>query len=299
MRLRHLEIFHAVMRSGSVSGAANVLHLSQSAASKALVQAEHALGLSLFKRAQGRLLPTKEAERLFSETTVLFAHAESVKRVARDLKRDPAEHLRIGCLPSLGLGLIPRAVATLHARHPTVSIDIATANGDELADQVVAQELDLAVCFEPPPKQGMEALFLGSVRTVHLSRAMPGGSLDTHPVQLESLPAEDWIGIGGSDPLAERIRDVYVSMQLPEPTPKVETRTYFIAAALAREGVGYTLVDEMTASVISHGMTIRQLEPTIEVGAFAIHRAGASHSAAFHNYVDMLRAQFAKGREHI
>ena len=98
MRLRHLEIFHAVMRSGSVSGAANLLNLSQSAASKALAQAEHSLGLTLFKRVQGRLVRTREAEELFAQTTLLFAQADNVQRLARSLKRNPEAHLRIGCL---------------------------------------------------------------------------------------------------------------------------------------------------------------------------------------------------------
>uniref|UniRef100_UPI002989B1D6 LysR family transcriptional regulator n=1 Tax=Providencia stuartii TaxID=588 RepID=UPI002989B1D6 len=93
MRLRHLEIFHAVMRSGSVSGAAQLLNLSQSAASKALAQAEHSLGLALFKRVQGRLVRTREAEELFAQTTLLFAQAENVERLARHLKRNPADHL--------------------------------------------------------------------------------------------------------------------------------------------------------------------------------------------------------------
>jgi DNA-binding transcriptional LysR family regulator len=292
MRLKYLEIFHAVMRSGSVSAAAELLHLSQSAASKSLVQAEHALGLSLFKRAQGRLIPTSEAERLFAETTVLFAHAEGVKRLARDLKRSPADHLRIGCLPSLGLGLIPRTMRAFRTKCPGVSIDIATENGNELADHVLAQELDLAVCFEPPPKQGLEAVWLGDIQAVHLIQARPNHVPNSAPVQLASLNATDWIGIGGSDPFAERIREAFGLLKLPEPVPLVETRTYYVAAALAREGIGYTLVDEMTATAMSHGMEMRPLEPAIKLGVYVVHRSPASHSAAFHLYVEMLQAQF-------
>ena len=88
-----------------------MLCLSQSAASKALAQAEHSLGLKLFDRVRGRLVSTREAEQLFVQTSLLFAQAETVQRLARNLRCAPGGHLRIGCLPSLGIGLIPAAIS--------------------------------------------------------------------------------------------------------------------------------------------------------------------------------------------
>jgi DNA-binding transcriptional LysR family regulator len=48
MRLRYIELFHAVLTTGSLTGAANLLNISQPAASKALQQAENQLGFTLF-----------------------------------------------------------------------------------------------------------------------------------------------------------------------------------------------------------------------------------------------------------
>ena len=61
MKLRHLEIFHAVMTCGSLSRAAEALNISQPAASKALKSAEMKLGFTLFQRVRGKLLPTSAA----------------------------------------------------------------------------------------------------------------------------------------------------------------------------------------------------------------------------------------------
>ncbi len=61
MKLRHLEIFYAVMTCGSLSRAAEALNISQPAASKALKSAEMKLGFTLFQRVRGKLLPTSEA----------------------------------------------------------------------------------------------------------------------------------------------------------------------------------------------------------------------------------------------
>ncbi len=295
MRLRHLEIFHAVMRSGSVSGAAGLLNLSQSAASKALAQAEHALGLTLFQRVQGRLVATREAEQLYTQTTVLFAQADTVQRLARNLKRNPADHLRIGCVQSFGLSLIPETIQAFRTRCPAVSVEITTGNGDELAERVLAQDLDIGVCFDMPLKQGLARMALGEVRAVHLGTP---GEEDTgdRPVRLVDLDPTRWIGLGGDDPLAQRIRDTCEQLQIPEPSPMVETRTYYVAAALARQGIGFALVDELTAAAIAHDLPVRALEPGIAVGAMAIHAASGPRSVAFDAFVDALRAQFRQLR---
>lgn len=288
MRLRHLEIFHSVMRSGSVSGAAELLNLSQSAASKALAQAEHALGLILFKRVQGRLVHTREAEQLFAQTTVLFAQAESVKRLARKLKRNPEDHLRIGCLQSFGLGLLPGTLKVFRDRCPFVSVEITTGNGDELIEQVLAQEIDICVCFDMPLKQGLTRLALGHIKVVHLGPDNGG----IGPIRLSDLDPSCWIGIGGSDPMAQRIRETYEQLELPEPSGMVETRIYYVAAALARQGIGFALVDELTGKVFGQEMPVRAIEPEIAVEAIAVYATSVKKSVAFDAFISTLRAQF-------
>lgn len=292
MRLRHLEIFHAVMRSGSVSAAADLLSLSQSAASKALAQAEHALGISLFQRVRGRLVHTREAEQLYAQTTLLFAQAKNVERLARTLKRNPADHLRIGCLPSLGLGLLPKALSAFRQRCPGASLEIITGNGDELLERIQVHELDIALSYDMPMRQGLGRLTLGSVEVVHLAPREPGhGATENTPIRLASLDPARWISIGGSDPLALKIRDVCDQLQLPEPSLMVETRTYYIAAALARQGLGFTLVDEFTAHAIGQDLPTRRLDPPISVEMVAFHDAAGVRSLAFDTLITVLRDQ--------
>lgn len=296
MRLRHFEIFHAVMRSGSVSGAADLLNLSQSAASKALAQAEHALGMSLFQRVKGRLLPTKEAETLFAQTSLLFAQAESVQRLVRNLKRNPADHLRIGCLPSFGLGIVPQALAAFKLQCPGVSLDISTGNGDELLERILVHDLDIAIAFDLPLRQGLGRLAIGDVQVVHvaLQDDMPHAD-SASAVALAQLDFSQWIGIGGSDPLAQCIRDACEQLHLPELCPSIETRTYYIAAALARQGIGFALVDAFTARTISQDLCIRPLAPALSLEVVAFHNASATHSLAFDALVAIFRQQFAAG----
>ncbi|MCB1974687.1 MAG: LysR family transcriptional regulator, partial [Burkholderiaceae bacterium] len=65
MRLRHIEVFNAVMVTGSVSGAARLINITQPAVSRTLKHAELQLGFPLFERTGGRLVATAEARSLF------------------------------------------------------------------------------------------------------------------------------------------------------------------------------------------------------------------------------------------
>lgn len=89
MRLRHIEIFHAVYANGSITAAAHILHVSQPSVSKALMHAESQIGFPLFKRTAGRLIPTEEAHVLFEEVRPIFERLETLRLVANNLRTGP------------------------------------------------------------------------------------------------------------------------------------------------------------------------------------------------------------------
>ena len=83
MRLRHIEVFNAVMVTGSVSGAARLINITQPAVSRTLKHAELQLGFPLFERAGGRLVATAEARSLFPLVEKLFSDLDEVRRLAQ------------------------------------------------------------------------------------------------------------------------------------------------------------------------------------------------------------------------
>ncbi len=82
MRLRHIEVFNAIMLTGSVSAAARLINITQPAVSRTLQHAEIQLGFPLFQRAKGRLTPTTEALTLYPHIERLFAQLDEVQRPA-------------------------------------------------------------------------------------------------------------------------------------------------------------------------------------------------------------------------
>jgi len=112
-KLRQMEVFRAVMLTGSINAAAKMLYVSQPAVSKLVAHTETTLGLRLFERAKGRLIPTAEAQALFREVEQVYQSALRVDEFARALALGPASLLRVACSPSLATAIVAPAIVEL------------------------------------------------------------------------------------------------------------------------------------------------------------------------------------------
>ena len=126
MRLRQIEVFHAVYANGCIRAAARALHVSQPAVSKVLRHTEAQLAIRLFDLVRGRLVPTDEAHALFREVDEVFSRISSLQLTANNLRKSGAGHLRIGVVPSLGLEVAPAAISVFREKYPDVTFDIKT-----------------------------------------------------------------------------------------------------------------------------------------------------------------------------
>ena len=152
MKLRHLEIFHAVMTCGSLSRAAEALNISQPAASKALKSAEMKLGFTLFQRVRGKLLPTSEALTLFEKAQSIYQDLDNLRLLADNLARDPRAKITLGCLPSLGLSLVPELVTDFYQQNSNLVMTLTTEHTETLVRKLDLREIDLALTLQPVPK---------------------------------------------------------------------------------------------------------------------------------------------------
>lgn len=149
MNLRHMEVFRAVMLTGSVNGAAELLHVSQPAVSKLLAHAARQSGLTLFERVKGRLVPTPEAQQLYEEIESLWRGVERVRDVSRALAEPETGTLRLAVSASLASWLAPRAVALLYERFPRIRSRIEVLVSPIMVDALLDHSADLAIGLLP------------------------------------------------------------------------------------------------------------------------------------------------------
>jgi DNA-binding transcriptional LysR family regulator len=147
MRLRHIEVFNAIMLTGSVSAAARLINITQPAVSRTLQHAEIQLGFALFQRAKGRLTPTTEALTLFPHIERLFAQLDEVQRLATSLRGGQvAGELRIVSVLALSYDILPRRWPASR-RSTRTSVSVEALHSPQIASSLMLQEADVGFVF--------------------------------------------------------------------------------------------------------------------------------------------------------
>ena len=269
MNLRHIEIFHAVYLNGSVSAAARALNVSQPSVSKTLRHAESLLGFPLFERSGGRLIATEDAHTLFADVTEIQDRVYALRESGRNLKRGASGTLRVSALPSIALDALPTAVARFMRGHPGVRFDLQTVHHDDLLRKLYERETDVAIAYQVPPAAPVGERWLGEGELVVLYREadMPGAP---PRLGLDCLTGQRFVSVAASGPLGHLFTQELQRLAL-ELDEVVSARTFYIAAALVRQGVGMTVVDSFTAqAALTPGLSMRPLKPSLTFGVHAM-----------------------------
>lgn len=144
MDLREVRTFVAVADLGTVSRAAEQLHLTQPALSRQIANLESELGLKLFDRVGRRLLLTSEGAQLVAECRGLLNYSRAVRERASGLKRGDAGMLRVSASPHLIEGLLPDFLREYARRYPNVQVRLVEAVGPRVLEMLEKGEIDLA-----------------------------------------------------------------------------------------------------------------------------------------------------------
>lgn len=143
MELRHLRYFTAVAAHGSFSRAGHHLHLTQPALSRQVKDLEEELGLPLLVRGKNFVSLTDAGELFYEEARDLLARADNA--VQRVRARTKGETLRIGYVPSLTAGVLPRALERFQNTMSRVRVELVDLPPGEIHRQGSAGLVDLVI----------------------------------------------------------------------------------------------------------------------------------------------------------
>lgn len=276
MRLRHIELINAITLTGSLTRAAELLHISQPAASKILANAESQLGFPLFVRVRGRLHMTQEARALAPQIAHINQELGSIRRLAANLKQNPQGRLRIGATPSLALGLLPEAIKWGRKAWPSVLFDLHVYHTSELVKRIQTRDLDLAITFTPDASPSIVRTEIGHTELLYVrprEQADAGagpedaGGADTlgRPLRLEELQLDNLIELDFHDHAGSLLERALTKAGKVRRTG-VQVQTHYIAFALATAGCGTAIVDAIAARALARpGVRLHPLRPAIPV----------------------------------
>jgi len=274
MRLRHIEVFHAIMQAGTISGAAQLLHISQPAVTKVLQHCELQLGMPLFDRVRGKLYPTPEAQRLFIEIDKLNRDLVGIRRLAASLRSGESEEVRLVATPTLAAGVVPAAMTHWCRAFPLSRCSLATNHTREIVAALLLGEADMALSLQDPRHPGIKAETLA---TGQMMAVCPIGGPEAQghgPLTISEITTEV-VGLAGDDPLANVVHNASEAQGTPLQC-RITVQTYQLARALVEAGVGMTVVDPFTAASADRTrVKLRPLAPQVPVQLYLLTAASA------------------------
>lgn len=244
---RSLEAFRAVMRTGTVSGAAEELLISQPAASRLIRELEEKTGLRLFTRHGGRVAATHEAHEFWIEVERSFTGLSHIERAAQQIKSGQRATITIAAAPALAYSALPEAVARLQARRPGFGAEFLSMTTLPVVRQVALRQCQIGFGVLTQHKLEIDVVNTGSLAYRFIAEAgHPLGEKDE--VCAEDLSGLDFVGFVDSTMTGRLFDQRFARMRKP---PVVKLRSYLsnVISALVIRGLGVGIVDPFTAEV--------------------------------------------------
>jgi len=294
MRMRHIELIHALLQTGSISSAARLLNITQPAATRHLQHAELTVGFALFHRHAGRLHPTEELLQLAPVIRSAFSGIDDVRRTVLNLRSRPQPRLRVGTVPAL-TGLLPRAYRALHQRFPDLRCEFGSGHHHELTQSLLLREIDVAVAFDPPAHPAIAFEELASCHLV--CAALPaqlGKFARAAAIDAADLATMSLIELHDTDPVGRLVSRYGEHHGWRFPAP-VAVKTHRAALELAAEGLGVAVVDNLSVATFQPRLTVLRIEPQADILLRAMVLRPGSPSVAAAAFLSALRAAINLG----
>ncbi len=284
MRLRHIEVFHAVYTCGSITAAAKMLNVSQPSVSKVLAHAEQQLGFALFDRLKGKIIPTQEAERLIVHVTDAYENINELRRISENLRASETGLIRIAVAPAFGIDLVPAAIASYVDQHPDTSFEIETLHQQQVTRALKQSRVDIGVVFDPPTTPGITIDRLATAECVAITHKSMDFGIKRR-LTLKDLNTRSPLG----RLLANSMEAKNIQFQN---ITKVET--YQMAKALVAHGAGVSIIDEITAKSTGHGDVVAwKLQPPLLFNIALLRLENVPLSIVTQRFVEHLKLAVA------
>lgn len=290
---RHVEVFWAVMTTGSATGAAAMLHTSQPTISRELSRFEKLTQLTLFKRAGAKLVPTEHGLMLFDEVQRSYVGLERIGNAAEAIRHFRQGQIAVASLPAFSSSLLPRACQQFRAGSPGVSVNVTPLESPALEEALTTQRFHLGLTEDPHAPQGtrLETLLLLDVVCV-----LPAG----HPLCVKQVLApqdfsgQDFIYLAAADPYRMKVDALFRELGI-ERRMVVETHSAAAVCATVNLGVGVAIVNPLTALEYTRmGLQIRRFSESIPYSVNLVRPLYRPESPGVERFVAALRASCAQ-----
>ncbi len=149
MEIRHLKLIKAIVEEGSITAAIDTLHLTQSALSHQLKEAEYQLGTKIFNRVNKKLVLTPAGEKLYHAAKEIIAKLTETEQQIKQLIAGEFGEIKISTECYSGYHWLPSLMKQFHSIFPNVELKIVMEATHYPLQKLLDGEIDLAITSDP------------------------------------------------------------------------------------------------------------------------------------------------------
>lgn len=244
--LRQLRVLVAIDQSGSLTGAATRLNVTQSAISTTLRDIEAALEAPLFQRTTRRLAPTAAGVAALALAKSLLSDAEEFERRVRAAAEQEAGAVTFAATAAIAAAMGPRLIARFRASHPHIAVRMLDVAPDAIAKPVLSGEAAFSIGTPNEHHLGL------TVERLHEDRLSvitwrEGPFHDRTEVAWQELTDVPTISVTRGGGIRELI-DRQLAAAGTQFTPSAECRFLATALAMANERLGVLILPSLLTS---------------------------------------------------
>ena len=284
MDIRTMQYYLAVIREGTISAAAEALHVAQPSLSRQMRDLEEELGTTLFVRGNRKISLTEEGMVLRKRAEEMVRLMQMTEEEISQVKNHVSGSVRIGAGESLAFHYLSQTASALSEEYPDIRFHVTSGDTQDLMDELDNGLIDFALIFTEPDHKLYQSIALPAEDAIGV--LMPK---DSELAQKETIRVSDLKGkpvlisrasephLTGTDMLSGlRIVGIY--------------NLLYNASLMVEDGLGYALCfDKLIHTGEDSPLTFRPLMPHMAATGTIIWKKYQVFPPAVQLFIDKMR----------
>ncbi len=256
LKTRQLLLLVALAEEGNIHRAAQVLNMTQPAASKLLKDLEDVLEVPLFERLPRGMRPTWYGETMIRHARVALGSLNQAHDELQALKAGSYGQVNVGAITSPALALLPPAVATVKREQPNLHVSLEIETSPVLLERLEQGKLDILVARLSEEHDKSQLRYQALTEELVCAVVRPGHPLlGTAGLALRDVVNASWIVPPAGSVLRHRFELMFQEDGLAPPINTVETAALlFITRMLQQSDMLAVLAADVARYYAAHGI---------------------------------------------
>ncbi len=298
--LKQVAAFRAVAEARSFTRAARELKLAQPVLSAHVRELEQSLGARLFDRTTRSVDLTDAGREFFASTGDIIPRLREAVELVQDVTERKRGRLSLAAPPLLAASLLPGVMAQYKAAHPGIEIALLDMPTEVIIEKLLRHEVDIAIATQSgdDPRFARTVLLRDQLILLVSNKTVPSPASSVKWSELKQFPVITLAAGSGIRALTDKAA-ASAGIVL---TPAYEVMQVMTAIEMVRAGLGVAVLPSYAGAANAFGAqtgltTLPIYAPAIQREVSILHLNGRSLSPAAAGFIDMLRAQVARGAQ--